>query len=1218
MTAPEKFRYVMREFKNKELVSGGSGDIVTDKNQALAIAYSEAQKIDSSYGRYSNGGETLDVFAIGGDVVKKKYLAEDYFPMGDDYEFMFDNRGGADRMANDYGVNVIEDSGNFYVPIGKNKMADGGEVEELELLRLQEEFMGYPKGSRSDTEWDNKVWGKLEKVGYKRQGMYGILGTTYYTDIIGKSAVANINKGGNSFESESNETKGISNKDAFNISLYKFLKWYLAFVKSKSIDDYDDYADLYGGAVFLISKGYEHPKSVYFELGYESYEVIQAQKGLKDIGIYYFIKGIEEPISREMLNKISNNFGKDFTITLYTNTGVDLHSSSNGEYKNITVKRLQGNYADGGDVRDEGNFAKTEDNRKGKISKVDGLYYTLKFKDGKLPYKKVYHQRDLTFSDSKHYANGGEVNLKDEVISWLDENGVDTDQLKFRYSEKSRFQKSRLKDEFVDEEVWIHRKLARQNEFGTVLTREEFIQYKDLGKDGADMFIYGSDLPVKKMANGGEVDFKYDPNIDYLSEYHLLPQEVQDVLFSEEIEEPSYDDNDRMLENLKPLGWTFEYGLDSTPYSLRPIGEPEQEFKNGGTLEDYSIDEVLKHFIMSMLWASTDDEGEPLEDNYGQEDVSQESIEEIKSGIAKFIKENHSILKHHKITEESLGHDLFLDSQGHGVGFWDRGYGEEGDILSISAKKYFSADNPYIGDDGEIYLPFHTKKEEAFADGGTIDTSDLEKRLKVIKILAKKNPIMKVRVKVLEKMIAESKKEYNSIIKIGDMVRVKMNIPNPTNIKLAHPIGVVVKKSSLPNKDFSVKFEGVGLTEWSLEELELNNNEKKELSLSEVIKSSPNIHFVGIPRPKLSLEESIDKAYEIGVKDYHDKNRQWVKAPAQSVDLVNLITHLNLPITDGGSIEIMKAWNKARKDENDKEMKRNFPEMYKPKSIVDTINELKGEYEFESPYHEDKRPLPFNIVGYSGNDDYPVSVDTVEYRGYDESNHKGKYTLDVIKDYIKTKFIQPKGTIKPKVKSVDLTEKDYFAKAEKLADMITEALASHWDLHKNSNTMKAVPLKTKNQKYIKINMGTSGKFMVDVSNGAIYGIKGYGKINKDHKYGNIEDYLSGKREIQPQQTYSPLERTSTIEPIKEKIVKQEVVKDEKSEMNAKLKPFVLLARETNDVEEFMAKTRQIKGVTPELAKYWREKYQDSASDSVYDVAKNFFKEVKFGASGKYD
>jgi hypothetical protein len=722
--------------------------------------------------------------------------------------------------------------------------------------------------------------------------------------------------------------------------------------------------------------------------------------------------------------------------------------------------------------------------------------------------------------------------------------------------------------------------------------------------------------PIKEgeYADGGVVDFKYDPNIDYLSEYHLLPKNVYDLLMSIEQDEFTWDESKEILKKLEPMGWTFEYGMDGGWYSLRPIGEPEQEFKNGGeihhdqynqeshylviidddydsplyfkdfnsakkyvlanvkkqdntimspqgdsieveknqsqkdldwlfsmrlenggTVEDYDVDEVLKHFVMAMLWASTDDEGEPLEDNYSQEDVGKDSVKDIKKGIVEFIKENHSILKHHNITEESLGHDLFLDSQGHGVGFWDRGYGEEGDILSVSAKKYFASDSPYVGDDGDIYLQFYTKDKEAFANGGeTSNASDLEKRLKVAKVLAKKNPIMKVRVKVIEKMIAEAKNNKTVVDK------------------------------------------------------------------------------------KLTVEESIEKAYEIGVKDYHDKNRQWVKAPAQSVELVNLITHLNIPISDGGSVEIMKAWNKARQDENDKEMKRDFPEMYKPKSIVNTINELKGKYEFASPYHDDKRPLPFNIVGYSGNDDYPVSVDTVEYRGYTESKHNGSYSLDVIKDYIKSKFIQPKGIFKAQVK------KDYYAQAQELADMITEelktksSLASHWDLHKNSNEIKAIPLKTKNQKYIKINMGTSGKFMVDVSNGAIYGIKGYGKINKDHKYGNIEDYLSGKRKIQPQNTYSPLERTSTVEPIKEAVVEKEVVKDGKSELNAQLKPFVLLARKTNDVDEFMSKTREIKGVTPELAKHWREKYQDSPSDSIYDVAKNFFKEVKFGASGKYD
>ena len=56
-------------------------------------------------------------------------------------------------------------------------------------------------------------------------------------------------------------------------------------------------------------------------------------------------------------------------------------------------------YAKGGeiDVRDEGNMAKTYDGRIGKISKVDGLYYTLKFKDGKLPSKLTLHQKDIIF-----------------------------------------------------------------------------------------------------------------------------------------------------------------------------------------------------------------------------------------------------------------------------------------------------------------------------------------------------------------------------------------------------------------------------------------------------------------------------------------------------------------------------------------------------------------------------------------------------------------------------------------------------------------------------------------------------------------------------------------------------------------------------------------------------------------------------------------------------
>jgi antirestriction protein len=104
------------------------------------------------------------------------------------------------------------------------------------------------------------------------------------------------------------------------------------------------------GGDFLESKGYKYPRQVFFELDEESYEVTQAQKDNKQVAIYYYTYEFEEPINQKWLDKFSKDFGDDFSITLYTNAGVDLHSSSKGQYKNIKVERLKGNYAEGGGV----------------------------------------------------------------------------------------------------------------------------------------------------------------------------------------------------------------------------------------------------------------------------------------------------------------------------------------------------------------------------------------------------------------------------------------------------------------------------------------------------------------------------------------------------------------------------------------------------------------------------------------------------------------------------------------------------------------------------------------------------------------------------------------------------------------------------------------------------------------------------------------------------
>jgi hypothetical protein len=49
----------------------------------------------------------------------------------------------------------------------------------------------------------------------------------------------------------------------------------------------------------------------------------------------------------------------------------------------------------------------------------------------------------------------------------------------------------------------------------------------------------------------------------------LIPDEVGLIL--ETLEEGSYDDIERILKEIKPLGYTFEYYLDAVPYGLRKI-----------------------------------------------------------------------------------------------------------------------------------------------------------------------------------------------------------------------------------------------------------------------------------------------------------------------------------------------------------------------------------------------------------------------------------------------------------------------------------------------------------------------------------------------------------------------------------------------------------------------------------------------------------------------
>lgn len=53
----------------------------------------------------------------------------------------------------------------------------------------------------------------------------------------------------------------------------------------------------------------------------------------------------------------------------------------------------------------------------------------------------------------------------------------------------------------------------------------------------------------------------------------LIPDNVQAVLESFDEDSPNtYHELDRILSEIEPMGYTFDYYLDAEPYGLRPIG----------------------------------------------------------------------------------------------------------------------------------------------------------------------------------------------------------------------------------------------------------------------------------------------------------------------------------------------------------------------------------------------------------------------------------------------------------------------------------------------------------------------------------------------------------------------------------------------------------------------------------------------------------------------
>lgn len=137
------------------------------------------------------------------------------------------------------------------------------------------------------------------------------------------------------------------------------------------------------------------------------------------------------------------------------------------------------------------------------------------------------------------------------------------------------------------------------------------------------------------------------------------------------------------------------------------------------------ITEAIEGAATALLWQASDasengGDGFPITDgmgdNSGREYVDRviAEVPYLTEAVTAFVKGNYSLLLRAGVEAGQCGHDFILTANGHGAGFWDRGHGAIGDLLTERCRGYaFEAEFMLFGDAADDTLA-HCSDEVAW------------------------------------------------------------------------------------------------------------------------------------------------------------------------------------------------------------------------------------------------------------------------------------------------------------------------------------------------------------------------------------------------------------------------------------------------------------------------------------------------------------------------
>lgn len=133
-------------------------------------------------------------------------------------------------------------------------------------------------------------------------------------------------------------------------------------------------------------------------------------------------------------------------------------------------------------------------------------------------------------------------------------------------------------------------------------------------------------------------------------------------------------------------------------------------YSNAYALSTAEDEYMLRQAVETLLWSTPADydTGEMLDADHDYDDMHPDALATLRAELQAFADPdgtNADDLANSGMTLGQLAHDFILTRNGHGTGFWDRGYdGLIGNRLTAACQPYGDT-SAYVGDDGKIHLP---------------------------------------------------------------------------------------------------------------------------------------------------------------------------------------------------------------------------------------------------------------------------------------------------------------------------------------------------------------------------------------------------------------------------------------------------------------------------------------------------------------------------------